>query len=328
MTMITEWAPAVITSVADLTTEIREIRLKPFGGVVLYPHGSHVEVEILVGSRTETRCYSLVGLPHEGAYRIAVKYTPEGRGGSRAMWQLASGDQISISRPKCDFMLSLDRPDYLLIAGGIGITPLLGMGAALKQRQASFRLVYAAKRRDDIAFAPELDQYLGASWRPALSAEGGRLDVLSTLESLHPDGEAYVCGPISLLDAVKAAWAQLGRPLERLRFESFASSGHFSSVPFQIELPRIDLRIDVGSQETMIDALMRSGIDVMSDCLRGECGLCALPVLRATGPIDHRDVFLSDTERHEDSRICACVSRVAGGTIVIDDGYRERHDIL
>ncbi len=326
--MTTAWSRAVVESIEDATPHIRTVILRPLAGFVSYAPGSHIEIQVETGQRTETRHYSLVGLPVGGRYRIAVKHSPDGLGGSRAMWRLAPGDHVTISQPKNDFALSFGRADYLLIAGGIGITPLLGMALALKQRGASFRLVYAARRQEDLAFAAELDAGLGGAWQSACSAARGRIDVRQLLSTLDAAGEVYVCGPMTLLDAVKAEWSQLGRPLERLRFESFASSGHFAAMPFEVELPRLRLKVSVGAHESMIDALARSGVAVMADCRRGECGLCALPVLSATSPIDHRDVFLSEAERQQNARICACVSRAAGGTIVIDDGYRDRHDIL
>jgi ferredoxin-NADP reductase len=322
------WKNAVVESTADVTGAIREIRLTPDDGVADYAPGSHIDVVVRIGAREDTRTYSLVGLPGLPFYRIAVRRSPNGRGGSMAMFELSPGDRVRISEPKNSFALSFHCPDYLLIAGGVGITPLLGMAAALKETRARMRLIYAARTAADVGFADELDRHLGTAWQRAISADGTRLDVRSALQTVLPDGEVYVCGPAGLLDEARREWTALGRPVENLRFETFASSGHFDPQPFRVDIPHVGKSVLVGENESMLEALRRADIDVLFDCLRGECGLCAVPVLEASGAIDHRDVFLSAAQKEQNNVICTCVSRSVGGSIKIDNGYRERHAIL
>jgi ferredoxin-NADP reductase len=322
------WKDAVVRSTLDVTKAIREIRLTPDGGVLDYAPGSHIDVAVRIGSCEQTRSYSLVGSATESAYRIAVRRSPNGRGGSLAMCELSAGDRIRISEPKNTFPLSFHRPDYLLIAGGVGITPLLGMATALRQNNARVRLIYAAKTSADIAFADELDKHIGQNWQRAISADNGKLDLQPVLQAVLPDGEVYVCGPVGLLEDARQQWTALGRPIECLRFETFASGGHFDRKSFTVELPYFGKSIVVGENESMLDALRRENIDVVFDCLRGECGLCVVPILEASGEIDHCDVFFSAAQKAQNKLICTCVSRAVGGSIKIDTGYRDQHSIL
>ena len=111
---------------------------------------------------------------------------------------------------------------------------------------------------------------------------------------------------------------RVGRPASLLRFETFGSGGSLPTVAFEIRVPRTGLRVTVLSDGSALQALERAGGEVMSDCLRGECGLCAVPILAADGPIDHRDVFLSPRQKARGEEICLCVSRLAGGTLTVD----------
>jgi len=139
---------------------------------------------------------------------------------------------------------------------------------------------------------------------------------------LDPQGEFYVCGPIGLLEAAKRAWQRSGRPIDQLRFETFGNSGRFASQPFRVKIPRLGAEIEVLPNQTMLDALEAAGVAMISDCRKGECGLCALDILEVNGIVDHRDVFFSEAEKAENHKLCTCVSRVAGASITIDTADR------
>lgn len=322
------WTKAVVVSITDATPSIREIVLRPEGGAQDFLPGSYVDVRLEVGMQPEQRSYSLVGLAQKTDYRIAVKREADGRGGSIAMHQLAPGDIVEVSEPRSNFTVSFGRPDYLLVAGGVGITPIIGMALALKQSGAQFRLIYAARDAAELAFKDELDAALGSAWQPAVSAEGARLDLGAVLNSVAPGGEVYICGPMRMLNEAQQEWRRLNRSPELLRFENFASSGNFPTLPFQVEVPQLDVLVEVGAAESVLDAMRRAGVPMMSSCERGECGLCIVSVLDASSTIDHRDVFLSQAEKAEGTKMCACVSRAVGGTISIDNGFRETHPLL
>jgi ferredoxin-NADP reductase len=319
---------ATVVRVTDLSPTIRELELRPDAGVRNWSPGSHLTVgighELSDGQHevTDTRTYSLVGLPQPGGYRIAVKRLSPGRGGSRFMWRLAAGDRIAIGGPRNHFPLPLEAPRYLLVAGGIGITPLLGMAQTLAARQADVAMCYAARTGEELVYLEPLRQALGSRLQTYSSQDGQRLDLVATVAALPADVHLLVCGPLSLLNAARAAWAGVGRPVGNLRFETFGASGTRPEEPFWIEVAGRTGRLAVGVDTSMLDALNLAGVETLYDCLRGECGLCAVDILRLEGEVDHRDVFLSDEEKHSNRRICTCVSRVAGGGVVIDTGFR------
>ncbi len=110
--------------------------------------------------------------------------------------------------------------------------------------------------------------------------------------------------------------------MDQLRFETFGNSGRFATEAFKVKIPRLGMEVQVPSNKTMLDALEAAGVAMISDCRRGECGLCALYIIETTGTVDHRDVFFSDEEKAENRKLCTCVSRVAGGDITIDTADR------
>ena len=134
--------------------------------------------------------------------------------------------------------------------------------------------------------------------------------------------ELYLCGPMQLLDAARQAGAGAGRPATSLRYETFANSGRHAPERFWVRVPSHGVEIVVPENKTMLDALNEAGVEVMWDCLRGECGLCAVDIVEVDGGIDHRDVFLSDHQKQENAKLCTCVSRAFGGGVVIYTGYR------
>ncbi|MFT8244467.1 PDR/VanB family oxidoreductase [Roseomonas sp. BN140053] len=318
-----QWTQAILRRVRDLTPGIREFTLAPEGGASPYPTGAHVVLRVIVDGKQDLRRYSLVGeQPMDGCYRIAVKREDPGRGGSRYMWSLPEGARIELAPPDSFFQLSRDASEYLLIAGGIGITPIRGMATALLRRGAKFRMLYGGRTREEMAYLGELEVELGDRLAVFPDDQGVRMDLAAEFARLAPDAEVYVCGPLGLLEAVKRAWAATGRPRAKLVFETFGSSGRFASEPFTVRVPRLGVEVQVPANTSMLDALEAAGVGVLYDCRRGECGLCAMDVLAVEGTMDHRDVFFSDHEHEENRKVCACVSRVAGGSITVDPAFR------
>jgi vanillate O-demethylase ferredoxin subunit len=318
----TNWIKAVIQATRDLTPGIREFTLAPEGGATPYPTGSHLSVRVLIYGRPDLRHYSLIGEPREGCWRIAVKREDPGRGGSRYMWSLPLGARLDVAPPDSHFELSRDAPEYLLVAGGIGVTPLCGMAAALARRKAAFRMLYAGRSRSQMAYVDELAAELGSRLEIVADDEQRTIDFAAEFDRLHPEAETYVCGPIGLLEAARQAWMQTGRRPELMIFETFGSSGRYAAEPFLVRVPRMGLEVEVAQNTTMLDALEAAGIGVLADCRRGECGLCMLDVVAVEGKIDHRDVFLSPRQHAENRKICSCVSRAVGGAITIDPPWR------
>jgi len=317
------WSDAVIRSARDVASDVRMIEIEPSAGVRPYPTGSHLDIAVEIEGLPDLRSYSLVGEgPVDGAYRIAVKEIPESRGGSVWVRALQPGTEVQVSEPTSNFELQYGRSEYLLIAGGIGITPLYGMAHALERHGRPFRLLYAAHTREQMAFLEELSELLGDRLELFVSEEGNRLDVGEQIERLDPDGELYLCGPLRLRDAALHEWRARDRRADRLQFETFASGGAFAPEEFLVRVRDRACEVTVRRNRTLLDALRDEGVDMMWDCLRGECGLCAAAVVEVEGELDHRDVFLSDQEKEEGGAIITCVSRAVGGPITIDTGYR------
>jgi vanillate O-demethylase ferredoxin subunit len=317
-----DWRRARLRSVRDLSPDIRLFEIEPSGEFVAPTPGSHINVVVQIRDRPDVRCYSAVGPCTDGVYRIAVKLMGESRGGSKYMWSLKPGATLTISTPGNHFALSRGRPDYLLLAGGIGITPIFTMALALARAGARFRLLYACRRRQDLALADELRDHIGDRLHVFVDEEGSRVDLDAEIAGLAAGGEFYVCGPIGMLESAKRHWRQSGRPVEALRIETFGNTGRFASEPFRVKIPRLGMEVDVPVDQTMLDALEAAGVAMIFDCRRGECGLCALPILASEGSVDHRDVFFSDEEKAANLKLCTCVSRVAGGSITVDTADR------
>jgi ferredoxin-NADP reductase len=330
--------PARVEALRDLSPTVREFTLRPAGGVLPWTVGAHLRVQVRLQEHAQQpvhpgesprpdagpteRSYSLVGLPGEPCYRIAVKRVPASRGGSRFMWGLQPGDTLPVSRPQNSFELPLHAGPTLLVAGGIGITPLLGMALQLAARGADVQLLYAAHSGAELVYAQELRAALGERLRTFDGAAGQRLDLPAAIGALPPGARLLLCGPVRLLQAAQADWARAGRSPAQLRFETFGSGGTQQAVPFRVRLPRHALELQVPADRSLLDVLEAHGVPMLSECRKGECGLCAVDVVSTDAPLDHRDVFFSPRQKEQGNKLCACVSRACGGTLVLDTAYR------
>lgn len=313
------WDRAVVRDTVLVADGIRHILLDVPGNPHAAP-GAHIDVLVPAADGTRlVRSYSVVDAGRTpGVCGIAVRRDPRSRGGSAYMHALRPGDEITLSQPVQDFELTPGLPGYVLLAGGIGITPLIGMAHALKRRGADYRLVYTGRTRSAMAFVDELRADHGDRLDVVVDDESGMLDCGKLVAGLPADVELYVCGPPGMRTAVQEQWQQAGRPPGLLRFETFGSGGTLPTLPFTIRVPRTGLRVSVPADRSALQAVEAAGGEVMSDCLRGECGLCVVSILAADGPVDHRDVFLSPRQKALDEQICLCVSRLAGGTLTLD----------
>ncbi len=323
MTKPVQWSDARLRAMRDLTSDVRLFEIEPEAAFMATTPGSHLDVVVDIDGRPQVRSYSLVGPCTDGCYRIAVKRLRDGRGGSVAMWQLQAGQRLTISQPSNSFGLSYGRSEYLLLAGGIGITPIYTMALALAERGANFRVLYAARTRRDLALVDELARHVGDRLRLFIDEEGQGIDIAGEIARLDPRGELYICGPFGMLEAARRHWLEAGRPAAQLRYETFGSGGSVTSKPFRVNIPRLGLQIDVPANRSMLEALEEAGVEMIFGCRRGECGLCVLPVLQAPAAIDHRDVFFSAEEKAANGKLCTCVSRIAGGSITVDTPNRQ-----
>lgn len=316
-----EWRDAKVAAIRQVAEDVRRIDFAVEGQVPSFDPGSHSNFRVSINGGTTNRTYTVLPAA-PGHIAVAVKLHPQSRGGSRFMWGLEQGQAVRLTLPENRFELNWRAGHYLLLAGGIGITPIYGMARALAARGASLRMVYAARSRGLMAFVDELHDHLGDRLTLCDNSQGQHIDLDAEFAALPADAECYLCGPIGMLEAAKAAWAAAGRPISRLRYEVFGDSGLFAEQTFTVDVLNRDISVSVPPDQTLLEALVGAGVDMIYDCQRGECGLCAVSVLEAGSEIDHRDVFLGAEEKAEGHKMCSCVSRLNGGRAVIDVGYR------
>ena len=322
MRMNVDWRSARVVRAETIAEDVRLVEFEVDGFLPSFEPGSHTNIAVVIDDQRAIRTYTCIpGSP--GALAIAVKLHPNSRGGSRFIWSLQPGYEVEFTIPENRFELSWRTPSYLLMAGGIGVTPIYGMARALASRGMAVRMVYGARSREAMPFVEELEILLGDKLRLFEADRGQLIDLEAEIASLPANGELYVCGPLPMLDAVKRAWTAAGRSSSRLRYEVFGDNGKFAEKPFEVSVVNRDITVTVRPDQSMLDALADAGIDMIHDCLRGECGLCAVKVLERDGEIDHRDVFFGDEDEAENLRMCSCVSRLPGGRVLIDIGYRR-----
>ena len=277
--------------------------------------GAHVTVHLPSG---RTRQYSLNSRPDDRShYRVGVLKVPGGQGGSAEMHELRVGASVQISPPLNAFPLA-DDAEALLIAGGIGITPILAMTRALRDRGTPFRLVYAGREESSMAFLDEV-RSLAPEAVVVTEREHGRPD-LEALLAAHPGVPVYACGPGGMLDALTAIGDRLGADVRLERFApevAVAAPGDLLAPPeFSVRLARAGRVVGVHGGESILTAVRAAGIDVDSSCEMGVCGTCETRVL--AGRIDHRDLLLSPAERERGDTMMVCVSRSLDGDLDLD----------
>ncbi len=308
-----------VVEAAQRAEAVREFALAPADGQRLdgFSAGAHVECEVrLPNGRSGMRAYSLVNAPGEtGVYRIAVALSGDGRGGSRFMHSLGAGDPIRVGSPRNDFPLVTTATETLLIAGGIGITPILAMARALGGRGAEIH--YAGRHRAAMAYADEVAAMPGAR----LVCDGGDpakgLDLNALVAGPREGRHLYVCGPRPLIAATLAAAKAAGWPDARLHFELFgADDPRAGDRPFTAVFARSGKTAEVPVGRTILEVMEEIGLDPLFDCRRGECGICVTDVI--DGEPDHRDMNLSEREKRAGKLICTCVSRARGERLVLD----------
>ncbi|PMR74655.1 cytochrome P450/oxidoreductase [Billgrantia endophytica] len=277
--------------------------------------GSHLDVVLPSG---EARKYSLCGPVESGDWCIAVLNEEAGRGGSRWVHEsVREGIEMRVRGPKNHFRLDETARRYLLIAGGIGITPIIAMADRLKSLGKPYELHYAGRSRTSMAFIERLERDHGEALRLYPKDERHRLDLAGLLAEPMNDTLLYACGPERLLTALEAGTTHW--PEGSLHVEHFTSEGALldptKEHAFEVELTDSELTVEVPPDQTLLQALRTAGIDVPSDCEEGLCGTCEVSVVE--GGIDHRDKVLTPAERRGQDRLMSCCSRAKGKTLVL-----------
>ncbi|QPM90426.1 Rieske 2Fe-2S domain-containing protein [Pseudooceanicola algae] len=296
------------------------LRLEPLEPRIPLPTpqpGAHIDIALPNGL---TRQYSLTNGPGEtGFYEIGVKLEPASRGGSAAVHgDLRQGDTVALSAPRNNFPLRRDAVQTILLAGGIGITPMLAMAQALAAQGLDYCLHAFARSAAHLPFAERRDR-LGDAFQPHLGLDPQA--VAAQLEQiLAAPGFArhvYVCGPGAMLDAARRIAADRGWPEANVHFEYFSNTKTLDdSSRFEIALARSAMTLQVPAGTSILEVLRANGVDMPSSCEQGACGTCLAGVL--DGAPDHQDVYLSQAEKAAGDRIMTCVSRARSGRLVLD----------
>lgn len=277
--------------------------------------GAHVDL-IAGGFR---RKYSLCGrVDDRKTLQVVVQQEPNGRGGSRYFCdQIAAGSTLQLSGPKNLFRLDESARHFVLIAGGIGITPMLAMADRLKHLGNSYELHYAGRSRRHMALLERLEQDHADHLSLYIKSEDQRMTLSTTLTNVDSNTRVYACGPDRLIDELETMSEEW--PQGVLHFEHF--NAEVSALdpdkehPFVAELKDSNVKVTVAADQTLLQALQAAGFDVPCDCGEGLCGTCEVSV--AEGEVDHRDKVLSKAERLTNRRMMACCSRAAGTKIVL-----------
>lgn len=290
--------------------------VRPEGGALpAAAAGAHVDVHLANGI---TRSYSLLeAAPAPERYLVGVKRDPNSRGGSRYMHDtLRVGALLALSGPRNLFPLDEQAGHSVLIAGGIGITPILCMAERLAALGASFELWYASRSRADLAFLPELARF-GDRVRLHLDEEAGTVLDMAAIVAAAPVGaHFYCCGPGPMLGAYEAATA--ARPPDTVHLERFGAAlpPPAGGDGFSIALARSGIELQVPPDATVLQVLASNGIAVDSSCEAGICGCCEVAVLE--GEVDHRDEVLTASQRAGNRSMMVCCSRAKGQRLVLD----------
>ncbi|MFT3666429.1 PDR/VanB family oxidoreductase [Piscinibacter sp.] len=307
-----------VRSTRYLTSSIKEFELVALDGSPLPAFDAGAHIDVLTGTKFY-RSYSLVNDPAErDRYVIAVKYEPAGKGGSQFMHDFVdAGERLTILPPSNLFALHEGAGRSLLMAGGIGVTPIVCMVRRLQSQGADFEAHYLGGSLAEMAYHEELCALAPARMR--LHVTGSQLmDMRMLVPAFVPGTHLYVCGPKGMIDAVREAAADW--PADHVHFELFNSALGPRVIaepaePFEVELARSGRVLVVSKDQSLLQVLQAHGVDIGANCESGICGICSVPLL--AGEADHRDNVLSAQERAH--RIQTCVSRARPGQRLVLD---------
>jgi vanillate O-demethylase ferredoxin subunit len=312
-----------VTEVRQETARIRAIRLARADGEPLPPWeaGAHIDVRIPQG---DERSYSLVNLSADPSfsvnprsYLLGVQREEPSTGGSAYMHSLKPGDTVIAAGPSNNFRLEAAAKPVILLAGGIGVTPIVSMAAELTARGHPFRFYYAGRARDQLAFLAAIEKLAGNRLAIHTDDVAGVFDVAGLMSALHDDEPLYCCGPTPMIERSIAAAQQLGWCSGRLHFEIFTTPGpKAGDQAFEVVLKSTGESFQIPAGKSILDVLIEAGKDPIHDCKRGECGICQVGVIE--GVPDHRDFILSEAEKAAGKLMQICVSRSKTPRLVLD----------
>lgn len=321
-TSVDTWLNAKVDRVLSVADGVRAYDLVPADGDIWpsFNAGAHIDVNM---DDKMVRQYSLCNDPAtRQRYRIAVKHEARGNGGSNFMHhEIRPGSLIKIGKPRNNFPLTSDFDHYVLIAGGIGITPLLAMAFQLHATGKPFELHLCARNKQSLAFREELGELpfentITTYWDDAEHQH--RFDAKKVIDSFGSNSGLYVCGPSGFMAAVLEVAQQKNWPVGNLFSETFVPPKMDTSEnqAFEVKIASSGEVLQIAAEEKLLDVLHDSGYAVMCSCTQGICGSCITPVLE--GIPDHRDAIMTDEDRASNRQMTVCVSRAKSQRLVLD----------
>lgn len=334
--LVSEELSLVVADITQQSDRIKSFKLTAKDGGILpaFEPGSHLPLEIELSTKnTLIRHYSITSSSHDNRfYEIAVQREKNGGGGSNYMHeQLSLGQTIKGKYPVNAFALCSPGKHHILIAGGIGITPILSMLRQLAQKNESYELHYSVKTDNDLAFKAEILKLAGNNAHfyvsRAMSNNGKsakqnsseeflptRLDINSLFKEGTKSNHVYICGPIKMIAAVKDKADENNWQPNHIHYESFGSSPQETDRAIKVKLQKSGQVIVIDPKETLLDGLLAANIKVPFECKRGDCGMCVTEYVEGTP--DHRDVYLTKDEKAHS--LCLCVSRTQSKSITLN----------
>ena len=305
---------AIVESITPVTESIKRFKFIPEDGgeMPVFAGGAHIVVEMPDGDIIRRNPYSLMGnIDDRSSYSISVLQVKEGRGGSNYMHNnVKEGDKLTISYPVNLFALGWKANKHLLIAGGIGITPIISQAQTLMQRMLPFEMHYIARSEEKAAYLNELAQLYGKRFHFHVRNKNNRWSVDPLLLNQPVGTHVYACGPEKLMNNVVDTCTQAGWDKSTVHIERFLAPA--SGKPYTIELKESQKHITVRKNQSMLEAIEQAGVNPPYLCRGGACGQCETQVVSFSGTLSHHDHFLSDEEKASGKKIMPCVSRVEG----------------
>lgn len=309
-----------VDDVCEVADRIKRFRFVPVDRARLpaFSGGAHITVHMENHGRRIRNQYSLISAPGRmDAYEISVLRVQESRGGSEFMHtQVSPGDLLWVGQPNNQFPAYDLAKKHLLIAGGIGITPYMAMLAHLSRNNHDFELHYAIRSDAAGAYAKQLQETYPGRVSIYRSSLDEHLPITDLLADQPLGTHLYVCGPEGMIDDVLSSARNAGWPSTNLHWEKFLAPP--TGAPFDVALSRSGLRVHVGEEDSILEAVEDAGVDAPFLCRAGVCGQCETHVVSCDGLLEHNDAFLTAEERTRGEQLMICMSRFTGRELTLD----------
>ena len=309
----------VVSRIQSLAPGIKEFTFVAPPGEELsrFSAGSHIVIHSVLKGKPHHNPYSLLGSPDDPHWRIAVRRQEVSRGGTAYMHEeLKEGDTLRVSEPINLFPLVRLGRKYILVAGGIGVTPILSHAREMSRLKMDFEVHYAVRSAEFLVLSDELRALAPGRFYTYFDSEQERPDFKQLFGNQPLGTHIYVCGPSGMIDACLNAGRAAGWPESHLHSEKFLAAEYGEE--FTVVAAQSNVTITVASDTSLLDALEEAGLNPPCLCRGGACGQCEAEVLSCDSEFEHRDIFLTDAEKSSRKKIMPCVSRVKGGTLILN----------